>query len=96
LNLTKATGKAGIPIPSTSSTSAKADGAPVMDRNWSRPIHAAAAILCFAITMPFGAICRRAFKTIKIHAAVQIIAVIGVIVTLGTGIRMSPWYNKVS
>lgn len=65
------------------------------DHDWGATIHALVMSFAFMLVFPLGALLLRFLNSVKIHAWAQTLAVLLVVVGLGSGIYISLEYNRV-
>lgn len=64
--------------------------------DWAALIHAVIMVGCFVGLMPFGILILRLGEWVRWHGLNQAVAMVGVIVGLGLGIKAGTLYNRVS
>lgn len=101
MDMKHATGPAG-PAILNDSTADDNDGSTLVGKvtegmnDWVAVVHAVFMVGCFVGLMPFGVLILRVGEWVRWHGLNQGVAMIGVIVGFGLGIKTSTLYNRVS
>lgn len=101
MDMTHATGPAG-PATLNSTTADNDEGATLVGKvtegmdDWVTIVHAVFMVGCFVGLMPFGILILRVGKWTRLHGLNQGVAMVGVIVGVGLGIKSSTLYTRVS
>lgn len=91
---------ASVPLPSTLDASYTAHASSSAedvnrDHDWGATIHAVVMSIAFMLLFPLGALLLRFLDSVKIHAWMQTLGVLLVVIGLGSGIYISREYTSV-
>jgi hypothetical protein len=95
MDLTKAVGTAGVPIPVTADTSGTIETQDQADHDFSAALHACIMILAFVGLMPVGVMILRVLKSPRWHGLNQTLSAALAILGVFLGIYAATMYNRV-
>jgi hypothetical protein len=96
MDLTKAVGAAGVPVPVTADTSGTVETQDQTDHDFSAALHACIMILAFVGLMPIGVLILRVLKSPKWHGFNQTLSAALALLGVFLGIYAATMYNRVN